>query len=97
LRRRKILRPQPRFCGASEDPITGLKSTVLWAQDEAAGYGTSLPPFTINFPVATAQAVFIDPHDWSRTTVTAVNGTVPVPLNRADPSPPYMVIESTGG
>jgi hypothetical protein len=70
---------------------------VLWAQDEAAGYGTSLPPFTINFPIATAQAVFIDPHEWSRTAVTAVNGTVPVPLNRADPSPPYMVIEPTGG
>lgn len=79
------------------NPVTGLTSTVIWAQDEAAGSGTSLPPFTINFPVATAQALIVDPHDWSRTTVTAVNGTVPVLLNRADPSPPYMVIESAGG
>ena len=76
------------------DPVTGLKSTVMWAQDEAAGSGATLPPFTIKFPVSTPQAILVDPHDWSHTTVTAVNGTVPVPLNRADPSPPYMVIES---
>jgi hypothetical protein len=79
------------------DPTTGLKSTVMWAQDEAAGSGTSLPPFTVNFPVATAQAIIVDPHDWSRTTLTAANGTVAVPLNRDDPSPPYMVIESASG
>lgn len=75
------------------NPKTGHKSTVMWAQDEAQGSGTSLPPFTINFPVSTARALVVDPHNWSRTPLNVVGGTVPVQLNRADPSPPYMVIE----
>ena len=75
------------------NPATGKASSALWAQDEPQGSGTTLPPFTFDFPISTATALIVDPHDWSRTLVNAANGTVPVPLNRDDPSPPYMVIE----
>jgi hypothetical protein len=89
------------------NPATGLKSNVMWAQDTTGinllvlgsglGFplGTAPPPFTIQFPVATSKALIVNPHDWSRTAVNVVNHAVPVPLNRADPSPPYMVIECT--
>jgi hypothetical protein len=75
------------------NPATGQKATVMWAQDEPSGSGTTVAPFTFSFPVATTQATLVDPHDWSRTVLSASNGAVPVTLNRADPSPPYMVIE----
>jgi hypothetical protein len=75
------------------NPATGRASSVMWAQDEAQGSGTSLPPFTLDFPISTARAIVVDPHDWSLTLVNTTNGAVPVPLNRGDPSPPYMVIE----
>jgi hypothetical protein len=87
------------------NPATGLKSNVMWAQDAPAlqlpvlgsGLGfplvTTPPPFTIQFPVATSRALIVNPHDWTRTAINVVNHAVPVPLNRADPSPPYMVIE----
>jgi len=76
------------------DPTTGLASTILWAPNQPSGSGGTGAPFTVDVPVATAQAVVVDPTTWEQRTVDVVGGAVPVTLTPADPSPPWIVVEA---
>lgn len=75
------------------NPTTGLVSRTLWAEDEPSGSGTSGTPFTVDVPVTTPYAIVVG-SDWSQTVVPAHAGSVAVSLQRGDPSPTVMVVET---
>jgi hypothetical protein len=77
------------------DPGTGLSAHILWAPNADAGSGTTGPEFAVPVPVSTRYAVVIDPRTWTRRTVAAKNGVVMLNLSVGDPSPPWIVAETS--
>jgi hypothetical protein len=73
------------------NPVTGLRSIAMWAQDLPSGSGATGSPFAFSLPVKTTRVAVVG-QDWSQQ-IENVNGTVPVTLQSADPSGMVIVAE----